>query len=177
MVHTMKSKQDPGKASRRSHDRAFKEDLVRQSLEPGASVSAIALRNGVNANMLFKWRGDHRSDRRHGGTGGDGARHEQRRLARRAPQEAGSLTAAQPARSAGPSATAHRRALAAWPPGRLRLPGLRVGAARDRPGRQRSAGLRARQLPRRAARAAEVGLQRLQGQSGRPRRLPGRSTA
>ena len=33
---------------------------MRQSLEPGASVSAIALRNGINANILFKWRRAHR---------------------------------------------------------------------------------------------------------------------
>jgi transposase len=59
MVHTMKSEQDSGRASRRHHDRAFKQDLVRQSLEPGASVSAIALRSGINANMLFKWRREH----------------------------------------------------------------------------------------------------------------------
>jgi transposase len=59
MVHTMKSDQDHGKQSRRQHDRAFKEQLVRQSLEPGASVSAISLRNGINANMLFKWRREH----------------------------------------------------------------------------------------------------------------------
>jgi transposase len=59
MVHTMKSEQEPGKAGRRHHDRSFKAELVRQSLEPGASVSAIALHNGVNANMLFKWRRDH----------------------------------------------------------------------------------------------------------------------
>jgi transposase len=56
MVHTMKSERDPGRPSRRQHERAFKEELVRQSLEPGASVSAIALRGGINANMLFKWR-------------------------------------------------------------------------------------------------------------------------
>jgi transposase len=56
MVHTMKSEQAAGKQSRRQHDRAFKAELVRQSLEPGASVSAIALRHGINANMLFKWR-------------------------------------------------------------------------------------------------------------------------
>lgn len=55
----MKSERDHGKQSRRQHDRAFKEDLVRQSMEPGASVSAISLRNGINANMLFKWRRDH----------------------------------------------------------------------------------------------------------------------
>jgi len=59
MVHTMKSEQDSEKTSRRHHDRAFKQELVRQSLEPGASVSAIALRSGVNANMLFKWRREH----------------------------------------------------------------------------------------------------------------------
>jgi transposase len=59
MVHTMKRELDSGLASRRYHDRAFKEELVRQSLVPGASVSAIALRHGINANMLFKWRREH----------------------------------------------------------------------------------------------------------------------
>lgn len=59
MVHTMESEQDARRRQRRQHDRAFKEDLVRQSLMPGASVSAIALAHGVNANMLFKWRREH----------------------------------------------------------------------------------------------------------------------
>lgn len=45
--------------TRRQHDRSFKADLVEQSLRPGASVSAIALRGGINANLLFKWRRDH----------------------------------------------------------------------------------------------------------------------
>ena len=45
--------------TRRQHDRAFKAELVEQSLRPGASVSAIALRAGINANLLFKWRRDH----------------------------------------------------------------------------------------------------------------------
>jgi transposase len=56
MVHTMKAEQDVRRRQRRQHDRAFKEELVRQSLLPGAAVSAIALDNGINANMLFKWR-------------------------------------------------------------------------------------------------------------------------
>jgi len=47
------------KSERRQHDRAFKDELVRQSMEAGASVSAIALRHGINANMLFKWRREH----------------------------------------------------------------------------------------------------------------------
>nr|WP_162241764.1 transposase [Pseudorhodoferax sp. Leaf267] len=54
----MKSESQLCKASRRQHDLAFKRDAVQQCLEPGASVSAIALRSGVNANMLFKWRRD-----------------------------------------------------------------------------------------------------------------------
>lgn len=59
MVHTMKSDQDLERAGRRQHDRAFKQELVRQSMEPSASVSAIAMRSGINANMLFKWRREH----------------------------------------------------------------------------------------------------------------------
>lgn len=55
----MKSEQDESRRPRRQHDRGFKEELVRQSLRPGASVSAIALDNGINANMLFKWRREH----------------------------------------------------------------------------------------------------------------------
>jgi transposase-like protein len=60
MVHTMKSEQDAreGRAGDITTERS-KQELVRQSLEPGASVSAIALRSGVNANMLFKWRREH----------------------------------------------------------------------------------------------------------------------
>ncbi len=57
--------------TRRQHDRAFKADLVGQSLRPGASVSAIALRAGINANLLFKWRRDH--VRAHGGLRPQGA--------------------------------------------------------------------------------------------------------
>jgi transposase len=59
MVHTMKSQGKAGRG-RRQHDRSFKTELIRQSLEPGASVSAIALQNGINANLLFKWRREER---------------------------------------------------------------------------------------------------------------------
>lgn len=45
--------------TRRLHDRAFKDELIAQSLVPGASVSAIAMTGGINANLLFKWRRDH----------------------------------------------------------------------------------------------------------------------
>lgn len=49
-----------GEPARRQHDRSFKADLVEQSLRPGASVAVIARSNGINANLLFKWRRDHR---------------------------------------------------------------------------------------------------------------------
>ena len=47
------------RAPRRQHERAFKAELVEQCLVPGASVAAVALAGGINANMLFKWRRDH----------------------------------------------------------------------------------------------------------------------
>ena len=46
--------------SRRRHTAEFKRELVERCLQPGASVSAIALLNGVNANVLFRWRREHR---------------------------------------------------------------------------------------------------------------------
>jgi len=59
MVHTMKDQTRGSSRSRRQHERAFKDELIAQSLVPGASVSAIAMKGGVNANLLFKWRREH----------------------------------------------------------------------------------------------------------------------
>jgi transposase len=47
------------KPARRQHEAAFKRELVERSLQPGASVSGIALENGINTNMLFRWRREH----------------------------------------------------------------------------------------------------------------------
>ncbi len=44
---------------RRQHDRSFKDELIAQSLVPGASVAGIAMKAGINANLLFKWRREH----------------------------------------------------------------------------------------------------------------------
>ncbi|HAK2444221.1 TPA: transposase, partial [Salmonella enterica] len=33
-----------------------KQQLVAASCEPGLSISKLALENGINANLLFKWR-------------------------------------------------------------------------------------------------------------------------
>ena len=43
-------------ATRRTHSAAFKRKLLELSDQPGASVAAIALEHGINANLLFKWR-------------------------------------------------------------------------------------------------------------------------
>ena len=45
--------------TRRNHQQGFKDELVAQSLVAGASVSAIAMKGGINANLLFKWRREH----------------------------------------------------------------------------------------------------------------------
>ena len=51
---------DRGKRRRRSYSKSFKRRVVAETLEPGASVAAVARRHGLNANMVFLWRGDPR---------------------------------------------------------------------------------------------------------------------
>jgi transposase len=41
------------------HSPTLKRELVARSLVPGASVAAIALEAGINANLLFTWRRAH----------------------------------------------------------------------------------------------------------------------
>jgi len=54
------SKQDTqARPARRRHAAVFKRELVERSLQPGASVSGIALEGGINANVLFRWRREH----------------------------------------------------------------------------------------------------------------------
>jgi transposase len=59
MVHTMKKVAGIAGAPRRQHEKSFKAELVARCLLPGASVAAVALAGGINANLLFKWRRDH----------------------------------------------------------------------------------------------------------------------
>jgi transposase len=59
MVHTMKDQTRVSTRTRRQHERGFKDDLIAQSLVPGSSVAAIAMKGGINANLLFKWRREH----------------------------------------------------------------------------------------------------------------------
>lgn len=44
------------KSTKRRHNPAFKRKLVELTQQAGASVAAIALEHGINANLLFKWR-------------------------------------------------------------------------------------------------------------------------
>lgn len=62
-----------GTAPRRQHERSFKVELVEKCLVPGASVAAIALAGGVNANLLFKWRRDHLRTKRLSGAASSSA--------------------------------------------------------------------------------------------------------
>ena len=55
----MKDQTRASTRSRRQHERQFKDELIAQSLVPGASVAGIAMKGGINANLLFKWRREH----------------------------------------------------------------------------------------------------------------------
>lgn len=57
----MADQDTPSRRRRRGHSREFKRELVRQCLLPGASVSSIAMAHGINANLVFKWRREHRA--------------------------------------------------------------------------------------------------------------------
>lgn len=52
----METPRSPAKATKRRHSVAFKRKLVGLTNKPGASVAAIALEHGVNANLVFKWK-------------------------------------------------------------------------------------------------------------------------
>jgi transposase len=41
---------------RRRYDLDFKLQIVKETLEPGASVAGVALRHGLNTNVVFRWR-------------------------------------------------------------------------------------------------------------------------
>ncbi|HZC16349.1 MAG TPA: transposase [Caulobacteraceae bacterium] len=46
----------PASRRRRSYSSEEKRQLVAESYEPGASVSLVARRHDINANLLFTWR-------------------------------------------------------------------------------------------------------------------------
>ena len=65
LMHTMSEQDTQARRRRREHSPTLKRELIERSLQPGASVSGIALDSGINANLLFKWRRQHlRADAR-----------------------------------------------------------------------------------------------------------------
>jgi transposase len=52
----MQESNSPVINTRRRHSAAFKRKLLELIEQPGASVSAVALEHGVNANLVFNWR-------------------------------------------------------------------------------------------------------------------------
>jgi transposase len=52
----MQESNSPVINTKRRHSAAFKRKLLELIEQPGASVSAVALEHGVNANLVFKWR-------------------------------------------------------------------------------------------------------------------------
>jgi transposase-like protein len=45
----------PGRRTRRRYDGEFKKSVIEACRQPGISIAAVALANGLNANMLRKW--------------------------------------------------------------------------------------------------------------------------
>jgi transposase-like protein len=53
----MQKNMTPGRRKDRpNYSPEFKQQLVAASCEPGISISKLALENGINANLIFKWR-------------------------------------------------------------------------------------------------------------------------
>jgi transposase-like protein len=46
--------------TRRTHEPEFKAQVIEACLQPGVSVAAVALANGLNANYLRRWVKEHR---------------------------------------------------------------------------------------------------------------------
>lgn len=46
---------DDGRRHRRTHSAQFKARMVAECQHPGVSVAAVALANGLNANLLRRW--------------------------------------------------------------------------------------------------------------------------
>ncbi|MGF6608968.1 transposase [Paraburkholderia sp. WSM4175] len=46
--------------SHRTYAQEFKQQVIRETLEPGMSVSIVARRHDINANVVFGWRKQHR---------------------------------------------------------------------------------------------------------------------
>ncbi|MEV2016412.1 transposase [Pseudomonas aeruginosa] len=48
--------------TRRTYTPQFKAELLTACTQPGASIAAVALQHGMNANVLHRWLKDHRQE-------------------------------------------------------------------------------------------------------------------
>ena len=54
-MHTTDESLRDGRQRRRRHGEDFKAHVVAECARPGVSIAAIALRHGLNANLLRRW--------------------------------------------------------------------------------------------------------------------------
>ncbi len=57
----------PKRRGRRRHAGAFKRQAILACIQPGISIAAVALANGLNANLLRRWVKDHHDAQEVGG--------------------------------------------------------------------------------------------------------------
>jgi transposase len=57
-----------GRRTRRRHDPEFKAQVIEACLQPGVSIAAVALANGLNANFVRQWVRAHREHSQAGPT-------------------------------------------------------------------------------------------------------------
>ena len=54
-VHTISNEVGAGRRRRREHSAEFKAQVVAACSAPGVSIAAVAMANGVNANLARRW--------------------------------------------------------------------------------------------------------------------------
>ena len=59
IMHTMASEAHPKVPKRRFYSREFKLQAVGECGQAGASIAAVALKHGVNANIVHRWLREH----------------------------------------------------------------------------------------------------------------------
>ena len=57
-MDTLISVELPARRTRRRHEVSFKASIVAACRQPGMSLSAVSLANGLNPNMVRKWMAD-----------------------------------------------------------------------------------------------------------------------
>lgn len=59
MLKNSQTPRDATRRIRRTYTRQFKAQLVAADQQPGASIAALALHHGMNANVLHRWLKEH----------------------------------------------------------------------------------------------------------------------